>query len=134
MKLFGYVRVHAQSSLYYSKSENEYLSHQKEEILEFCKKNQCELVDFFEDNCSSTVIVSQRTGYNLLCENIHENCGVIFTQRDRLTSCNREFIEIHEAMRSQNIILCTSRDQVDKEHPLGGYVIALCNVLSKLAC
>lgn len=126
-KVLGYCRVSSEIQ----KKKNNSIPLQKKKINEYCKLNDYQLIDIFEDDGISGMSIDKRNGYKKMIEYLNDNDidGVIVFSLSRLGRKMKDVIEFMDYLKNNNIGFYSIKENLNNDDKIGSLIM---NILSSI--
>ena len=126
-KVLGYVRVSSEIQ----KKKNNSIPLQKKKINEYCKLNDYELIDVYEDNGISGMSLNKRLGYKDMLDYMKENSvdGIVVWSLSRLGRRMKDVIDFMDYLKTNNIKFYSIKENLSNDDKIGSLIM---NILSSI--
>ena len=127
MKVLGYVRV----SSFNQKLKNNSIPLQKKKIKEYCKLNDYDLEEVYEDDGISGMSIDKRNGYKKMIDFIKENeiDGIVVWSLSRLGRRMKDVVELMDYLKTNDIKLWSIKENLSNDDKIGSLII---NILGSI--
>jgi site-specific DNA recombinase len=107
-KILGYVRVSSEMQ----KKKNNSIPLQKKKINEYCKLNDFDLIDIYEDDGISGMYIDKRDGYKKMIDYMSKNKidGIVVWSLSRLGRRMKDVVEFMEFLKKNSISFYSIRE------------------------
>ena len=121
MKVLGYVRV----SSFNQKLKNNSIPLQKKKIKEYCKLNDYDLEEVYEDDGISGMSIDKRNGYKKMIDFIKENeiDGVVVWSLSRLGRRMKDIVELMDYLKTNDIKLWSIKENLSNDDKIGSLIM-----------
>ena len=126
-KILGYVRVSSESQ----KKKNNSIPLQKKKISEYCKLNDFELIETYEDDGISGMSIDKRDGYKKMIEYMKGNDidGVVVWSLSRLGRRMKDVVEFMDYLKTNDIGFFSIEENLTNDDKVGSLIM---NILSSI--
>ena len=126
-KILGYVRVSSESQ----KKKNNSIPLQKKKISEYCKLNDFELIETYEDDGISGMSIDKRDGYKKMIEYMKGNDidGVVVWSLSRLGRRMKDVVEFMDYLKTNDIGFFSIKENLTNDDKVGSLIM---NILSSI--
>lgn len=127
MKVLGYVRV----SSTVQKIKNNSIPLQKRKINDYCKLNDFDLVQIYEDDGISGMSINKRLGYKNMISFMKENQidGIVVWSLSRLGRKMKDVVEFMDYLKKNNIRFCSIKENLSNDDKIGSLIM---NILGSI--
>ena len=127
MKILGYVRVSSELQ----KKKNNSIPLQKKKISEYCKLNDFQLIDIYEDDGVSGMSIDKRDGYKNMIEFMNANKidGIVVWSLSRLGRKMKDVVEFMDYLKTNNISFFSIKENLSNDDKVGSLIM---NILSSI--
>jgi site-specific DNA recombinase len=127
MKVIGYVRV---SSVTQRKKNNS-IPLQKKKIEEYCKLNDYELLEIYEDDGISGMSIDKRLGYRNMLQYLKDNNvdGMVVWSLSRLGRRMKDVVELMDYLNNNEINFFSIKENLSNSDKVGSLIM---NILSSV--
>ena len=127
MKVLGYVRV----SSFNQKLKNNSIPLQKKKIKEYCKLNDYDLEEVYEDDGISGMSIDKRNGYKKMIDFIKENeiDGIVVWSLSRLGRRMKDVVELMDYLKTNDIKLWSIKENLSNDDKIGSLIM---NILGSI--
>ena len=127
MKVLGYVRV----SSFNQKLKNNSIPLQKKKIKEYCKLNDYDLQEIYEDDGISGMSIDKRNGYKKMIDFIKENeiDGIVVWSLSRLGRRMKDVVELMDYLKTNDIKLWSIKENLSNDDKIGSLIM---NILGSI--
>ena len=127
MKVLGYVRV----SSAVQKIKNNSIPLQKRKINDYCKLNDFDLVQIYEDDGISGMSINKRLGYKNMISFMKENQidGIVVWSLSRLGRKMKDVVEFMDYLKKNNIRFCSIKENLSNDDKIGSLIM---NILGSI--
>ena len=127
MKVLGYVRV----SSFNQKLKNNSIPLQKKKINEYCKLNDYDLVEIYEDDGISGMSIEKRDGYKRMIDYMKDNSidGIVVWSLSRLGRRMKDVVEFMDYLKSNNIKFFSIKENLSNDDKIGSLIM---NILGSI--
>ena len=127
MKLLGYVRVSSVTQ----KIKNNSIPLQKRKINDYCRLNDYELVEVYEDDGISGMSINKREGYKKMITFLKENKidGIVVWSLSRLGRKMKDVVEFMDYLKTNNISFFSIKENLSNDDKVGSLIM---NILSSI--
>ena len=126
-KILGYVRVSCESQ----KRKNNSIPLQKKKINEYCKLNDYDLVEIYEDDGISGMSIEKRNGYCKMIDYMKNNDidGVVVWSLSRLGRRMKDVVEFMDYLKRNKIGFYSIKENLNNDDKVGGLIM---NILGSI--
>ena len=126
-KILGYVRVSSEMQ----KKKNNSIPLQKKKIKEYCKLNDFNLIDIYEDDGISGMSIDKRDGYKSMINYMNENKidGIVVWSLSRLGRRMKDVVEFMDYLKTNNIGFFSIKENLTNDDKVGSLIM---NILSSI--
>jgi site-specific DNA recombinase len=126
-KILGYVRVSSESQ----KRKNNSIPLQKKKINEYCKLNDYDLVEIYEDDGISGMSIEKRDGYCKMIDYMKNNDidGVVVWSLSRLGRRMKDVVEFMDYLKRNKIGFYSIKENLNNDDKVGGLIM---NILGSI--
>jgi site-specific DNA recombinase len=127
MKVLGYVRV----SSAVQKIKNNSIPLQKRKINDYCKLNDFDLVQIYEDDGISGMSINKRLGYKNMISFMKENQidGIVVWSLSRLGRKMKDVVEFMDYLKKNNIRFYSIKENLSNDDKIGSLIM---NILGSI--
>ena len=127
MKVLGYVRV----SSITQKIKNNSIPLQKRKINDYCKLNDFDLVEVYEDDGISGMSIDKREGYKNMITFLKENQidGIVVWSLSRLGRRMRDVVEFMDYLKTNDIRFFSIKENLSNDDKIGSLIM---NILGSI--
>lgn len=127
MKVIGYVRVSSVTQ----REKNNSIPLQKKKIEEYCKLNDYELLEIYEDDGISGMSINKRLGYKNMIEYLKDNNvdGIVVWSLSRLGRRMKDVVELMDYLNSNDIHFFSIKENLTNSDKVGSLIM---NILSSV--
>ena len=127
MKVLGYVRV----SSAVQKIKNNSIPLQKRKINDYCKLNDFDLVQIYEDDGISGMSINKRMGYKNMISFMKENQidGIVVWSLSRLGRKMKDVVEFMDYLKKNNIRFYSIKENLSNDDKIGSLIM---NILGSI--
>jgi len=127
MKVIGYVRVSSVTK----REKNNSIPLQKKKIEEYCKLNDYELLEIYEDDGISGMSINKRLGYKNMIEYLKDNNvdGIVVWSLSRLGRRMKDVIDFMDYLKTNNIKFYSIKENLSNDDKIGSLIM---NILSSV--
>ena len=127
MKILGYIRV---STKLQSEKGNS-LKLQKSKIKDYCKLNDFNLIDIYEDKGISGMSIEKRDGYKEMIEYLTNNQidGIVVWSLSRLGRKMKDVVEFMDILKKNNINFFSIKENLSNNDKVGSLIM---NILGSI--
>jgi len=127
MKVLGYVRVSSEMQ----KKKNNSIPLQKKKINGYCKLNDFDLIDIYEDDGISGMSISKRDGYKKMIDfmNMNKIDGIVVWSLSRLGRRMKDVVEFMDYLKTNNIGFFSIKENLTNDDKIGSLIM---NILSSI--
>lgn len=126
-KILGYVRVSSEIQ----KRKNNSIPLQKKKINEYCKLNDYDLVEIYEDDGISGMSIEKRNGYCKMIDYMKNNDidGVVVWSLSRLGRRMKDVVEFMDYLKRNKIGFYSIKENLNNDDKVGGLIM---NILGSI--
>ncbi len=126
-KILGYVRVSSEMQ----KKKNNSIPLQKKKINEYCKLNDFDLIDIYEDDGISGMYIDKRDGYKKMIDYMSKNKidGIVVWSLSRLGRRMKDVVEFMEFLKKNSISFYSIKENLNNEDKIGSLIM---NILGRI--
>lgn len=126
-KILGYVRVSSEMQ----KKKNNSIPLQKKKINEYCKLNDFDLIDIYEDDGISGMYIDKRDGYKKMIDYMSKNKidGIVVWSLSRLGRRMKDVVEFMEFLKKNSISFYSIKENLNNEDKIGSLIM---NILGSI--
>ena len=126
-KILGYVRVSSEIQ----KRKNNSIPLQKKKINEYCKLNDYDLVEIYEDDGISGMSIEKRDGYCKMIDYMKNNDidGVVVWSLSRLGRRMKDVVEFMDYLKRNKIGFYSIKENLNNDDKVGGLIM---NILGSI--
>ena len=126
-KILGYVRVSSEIQ----KRKNNSIPLQKKKINEYCKLNDYDLVEIYEDDGISGMSIENRNGYCKMIDYMKNNDidGVVVWSLSRLGRRMKDVVEFMDYLKRNKIGFYSIKENLNNDDKVGGLIM---NILGSI--
>lgn len=126
-KILGYVRVSSEMQ----KKKNNSIPLQKKKIKEYCKLNDFNLIDIYEDDGISGMSIDKRDGYKSMINYMNENKidGIVVWSLSRLGRRMKDVVEFMDYLKTNDIGFFSIKENLTNDDKVGSLIM---NILSSI--
>ena len=127
MKVIGYIRV---SSVVQREKGNS-IKMQRDKIKDYCRLNDYELVEIYEDNGVSGMSIEKRTGYNSMVQDLEDKevDGIVVWSLSRLGRKLKDVLEFMDVLKNKGIGFYSVKEGLNNNDNVGGLIL---NILGSI--
>lgn len=127
MKVLGYVRVSSVTQ----KIKNNSIPLQKRKINDYCKLNDFELVEVYEDDGISGMSIDKREGYKKMITFLKENQidGIVVWSLSRLGRRMKDVVEFMDYLKTNDIRFFSIKENLSNDDKIGSLIM---NILGSI--
>jgi site-specific DNA recombinase len=127
MKVIGYVRVSSVTQ----REKNNSIPLQKKKIEEYCKLNDYELLEIYEDDGVSGMSINKRLGYKNMIEYLKDNNvdGIVVWSLSRLGRRMKDVVELMDYLNNNEIHFFSIKENLTNSDKVGSLIM---NILSSV--
>lgn len=127
MKVLGYVRVSSVTQ----KIKNNSIPLQKRKINDFCKLNDFDLVEVYEDDGISGMSIDKREGYKKMTTFLKENQidGIVVWSLSRLGRRMKDVVEFMDYLKTNDIRFFSIKENLSNDDKIGSLIM---NILGSI--
>ena len=127
MKVLGYVRVSSVTQ----KIKNNSIPLQKRKINDYCKLNDFDLVEVYEDDGISGMSIDKREGYKNMITFLKENQidGIVVWSLSRLGRRMKDVVEFMDYLKTNDIRFFSIKENLSNDDKIGSLIM---NILGSI--
>ena len=127
MKVLGYVRVSSVTQ----KIKNNSIPLQKRKINDYCKLNDFDLVEVYEDDGISGMSIDKREGYKKMITFLKENQidGIVVWSLSRLGRRMKDVVEFMDYLKTNDIRFFSIKENLSNDDKIGSLIM---NILGSI--
>ena len=121
MKLLGYVRVSSVTQ----KIKNNSIPLQKRKINDYCRLNDYDLVEVYEDDGISGMSINKREGYKKMITFLKENKidGIVVWSLSRLGRKMKDVVEFMDYLKTNDIRFFSIKENLSNDDKIGSLIM-----------